>query len=91
MQPVAEWAPELFLSFHFFGEAPNRSAGGGNESIPLNFSFEELREPALRHGVSKVLTLIKDAYSATWVSLKNLFFRFCDSENSFIRTNATGR
>jgi hypothetical protein len=46
MQPVAEWAPELFLSFHFIWEAPNRSAGGGNERIPFYFSFEELRDSA---------------------------------------------
>jgi hypothetical protein len=45
-QPVAEWAPELFLSFHIIGEGPNRSAGGGNKRIPLYLSFEELRDPA---------------------------------------------
>jgi hypothetical protein len=90
-QPVTEWAPELLLSFHLIEEAPNRSAGGGNESIPLNFSFEELRGPALRFGGSLIFSQINDAYSATWVSLNNLFFRFCGSENSFIRTNATGR
>jgi hypothetical protein len=51
-QPVTEWAPELFLSLHLIGEAPNRSAGGRNESIPLNFSFEELRGPAHFEGLS---------------------------------------
>jgi hypothetical protein len=72
-QPVAEWAPELFLSFYFIGEAPNRSAGGGIARIPIIFSFEELRGPALRYGGGIILSLINDAYSATWVLLKNYF------------------
>jgi hypothetical protein len=46
MQPVAEWAPEFYSALHFIGEAPNRSAGGRNKRIPLNFSFEELRDSA---------------------------------------------
>jgi len=52
MQPVTEWAPKLFLSFHLIEEAPNRSAGGRNESIQLNLSFEELRGPAYFESLS---------------------------------------
>ena len=52
--------------------------------------FEELRGPALRYGGSIILSLINDAYSATWVSLNILFFRFGKKENSFIRTKPTG-
>ena len=74
MQPVAEWAPEFFLSFHLIGEAPNRSAGGGNERTLFFFSFGELRGPALRYGGSLIFPQINDAYSATWISLKNYFF-----------------
>ena len=60
-QPVAEWAPEFFISFQFIGEAPNRNAGGKNESIPLNLSFEELRGPvyfdsAAAQFYSKIMT-----------------------------------
>ena len=90
-QPVTEWAPEFFLSFHLIGEAPNRSAGGKNESIPLNFSFEELRGPALRFGGSLIFSQIKDAYSATWVSLNNLFFVIIETEIRSLGTKKTGR
>jgi hypothetical protein len=47
----------------------------GGIDLFQNFSqFEELRDPALRYGGSIVLTPINDAYSATWISLKNYFF-----------------
>jgi hypothetical protein len=32
----------------------------------------------LRYGGSTISSSINDAYSATWISLKNLFFRFCE-------------
>ncbi len=50
----------------------------GIARIPIIFSFEELLGPALRFGGSLILSQIRDAYSATWISLKNLFFRFCE-------------
>ena len=74
MQPVTEWAPELFLSFHLIREAPNRSAGGGNDLFQNISQFEELKCPALRYGGSKISSSIKDAYSVTWISSNNLFF-----------------
>ncbi len=51
-QPVAEWAPELVLSYNLIWEAPNRSAGGGI-NLSQNFSqFEELKCPAYFEGLS---------------------------------------
>ena len=44
MQPVTEWAPEFFLSFHLTWKTPNRSAGGGG--------FKQIHSPAYFESLS---------------------------------------